>query len=293
MPKLIPKSIGIFTNIYGLSRSFFALSLLITLLFTKSYVYFPPEFFQIGQLSKTIVPNLFYLFEPENLNIALITSCLILVAVISGFLPQLTGILHAWVAYSFFTGALIIEGGDQIGQIIAILLIPVTLFDKRINHWHKKDFFGYKRPEWISFFCYSCLVIIQIQMAIVYFFAVAEKINSPEWADGSAFYYWFNHNPFGVVEPIANSLNPIISNPYITPLITWGVLVLEALLFGALFMKREHKLLMFRLGIGFHFMIIVVHGLWSFFFAMAGGLIIYLLPWDQSMDLKFWRKWAN
>lgn len=279
----------IFTNIYALARSFIALSLLVALLFTSPYVYFPSEFFAIGQPSNTIIPNFFYLWREENLLIPIILACIILLLVIIGYIPQLTGILHAWVAYSFFTGALMVEGGDQIGQIIAFLLIPVTILDKRINHWHKNDFFTYNRPEWLTFFCYSCLVVVQIQMAIVYFFAVSAKLNVPEWVDGSAFYYWFNHNPFGAAAPLRAVLSPVVNNPFLTPLITWGVLVLEATLFAALFMTKDKKRIMFILGVSFHFMIIIIHGLWSFFFAMLGGLIIYLLPWDKQLNLRLWR----
>ncbi len=279
----------IFTNVYGLGRSLVALSLLITLLLTKPHVYFPPDFFRIGAPSQTLIPNFFYLMGEQQLTLSIAIACLVLLAVISGYLPQITGLLHAWIAFSFFTGALIIEGGDQIGQIITILLIPVTLAEKRINHWHKSNFFQYERPEWINFFCFSCLFVIQLQMAIVYFFAAAEKIQVPEWADGSAFYYWFNHNPFGASEPIRWLLSPIVENLYLTPLITWGVIVLEAMLFGALFMRQKHRLLMFVLGVSFHFMIIVIHGLWSFFFAMVGGLVIYLLPWDRQLNLRFWK----
>ena len=95
--------LNIFTNVYAVGRSLIALSLLLTLTFTKSFVYFPPEFFKIEQPSETIVPNLFYLFGQENLLLSIILACLILVLVISGYFPQITGILHAWVAYSFFT----------------------------------------------------------------------------------------------------------------------------------------------------------------------------------------------
>lgn len=278
-----------FTNVYALARSFIALSLLITLLFTASYVYFPIEFFSSGQASNTAIPNYFYWIGEEHLSVSIGVACAILLSVIIGYLPQITGILHAWIAYSFFTGALMVEGGDQIGQIIAFLLIPVSLFDKRINHWHKNDFFKYNRPDWLTFFCYSCLVVVQIQMAIVYFFAVAGKLNVPEWVDGSAFYYWFNHDPFGAAAPIRAVFSPVVNNPFLTPLITWGVLALEATLFAALFMNKDKKRVMFILGVAFHFMIIVIHGLWSFFFAMLGGLIIYLLPWDKRLKLRFWK----
>lgn len=284
---------NIYTNKYGLARSFIAFSLLIALVFTKPYVYFPADYFRVGPSIGTIVPNFFYIFGEENIVLSIGSACIILILVISGYLPQLTGILHAWIAYSFFTGALMVEGGDQIGQIVCILLIPVTLFDKRLNHWKKKEIFHYKRPEWLEYFCYTCMVVIQIQMAIVYFFAVAEKIHVPEWTDGSAFYYWFNHNPFGASEPLRSILSALVNNPYITPVITWGVMLLEACLFGALFMNRKHKQLMFKLAVGFHFMIIVIHGLWSFFFAMLGGLVIYLLPWDKPVSFNLSKRWKG
>ena len=281
------------SNTYGFARSLIAFSLLITLVFTSSEVHFPSILLSINEQNSSIIPNFFHLWGPANIDNAIYVACSILILVISGYIPQITGFLHAWIAYSFFTGALMIEGGDQIGQIIAILLIPVTLLDPRINHWHKTKVFKFERPEWVDFLSYSSLVVIQIQMAVVYFFAVSEKIHVAEWIDGSAFYYWFNHRPFGAFDFLKSMFNPIVANQYFSPLITWGVLILEALLFGALFMEKKYKPLMFKLGISFHLMIIIIHGLWSFFFAMAGGLVIYLLPWDRSINLIVWKKWAK
>lgn len=283
----------IHTNVYGLGRSCIALSLILSLTLTKSFVYFPTSSFEFLATSNNFVPNFFLMFGQENLSIAITVACFILLSVISGYLPQLTGILHAWLSYSFFTGALMIEGGDQLAQIICILLIPVTLLDRRINHWHTHDFFKYNRPQWVDFFGFSCLAVIQIQMAIVYFFAVADKVAVSQWIDGSAVYYWFNHVPFGADEPLNWLLGPIVGNPYITPFLTWGVLVTEALLFGALFMNQKHKLIIFKLGVTFHFFIIIVHGLWSFFFVMLGVLIIYLIPRGKELKIQYKLPWIK
>jgi len=51
-------------------------------------------------------------------------------------------------------------------------------------------------------------------------------------------------------------------------------------------MNKENKLKMFIPSVGFHFMIVIIHGLFSFFFAMLAGLILYLLPLNNYLALK-------
>jgi antimicrobial peptide system SdpB family protein len=281
------KEAVIFTSNYGMARSFIALSNIFTFALTDPHSYFSELTFKVGQSSDMIIPNYFLLFGHENLYLSTGLAIGILCWVITGYLPQITGILHAWIIYSFFTVSLIIEGGDQISQIITILLVPITLFDKRISHWHKKDSLKYTRPKWIEYLCYSTIVIIQLQMAILYLFAASDKLKVTEWTDGTAFYYWFNHRPFGASEPVHWIFDPLINNHYILPLITWGVITLEILLFAAFFMNQRNKLVLFCLAVIFHFMIVVVHGLASFFLAMVGGLIIYLLPSEGLKGFSF------
>lgn len=273
----------VFQNTYGLARSFLALSTLITLTCTDPQVYFNKAFFRIGPPENTVLPNWFYLWGPENVNLSAGIAAAILLWVISGYLPQLTGVLHAWITYSFFTASVIVEGGDQIAQIITLLLVPVCVFDKRLNHWHLREYFHYRRPDAVAYFCYSVVVLIQLQMAVLYLFAGADKIRVDEWADGSAIYYWFNNSPFGATPLLHLLFDPIVTNPLFTPLITWSVIVLELLLFAAFFMPPQTKKILLPAAIAFHFMIVLLHGLVSFFFAMAGGLILYLLPADKPI----------
>ncbi|MGJ1439530.1 hypothetical protein [Sphingobacterium multivorum] len=280
---------NIFTNVYGLGRSLLAMSLFLDLSFTHSFVYFPEFVFNSGADNSLVIPNFFLIFGSQNLNITVGIAIFTMIWVISGYTPQITGILHAWMAYSFFTGSIMIEGGNQIAQIITILLIPVTLFDKRINHWAKTEFFSYNRPPAIEYFCKSCLMIIGVQMSIVYFFAVAVKVNTSVWQNGSAIYYWFNDSIFGLPEAFRSFLYPLTSSRIFSPLMTWSVLILEAILFAALFMSQERKKILLPIGLIFHFMIILCHGLWSFFFAMAGGLVIYLYPSYEYISFRYLR----
>lgn len=283
--------INVFTNKYGIVRSLIAIGSLFTLLFTDPHHYFTHDFFQNGP--PVDFPNIFYAMGESNLYIAVAFSVLILLWVISGYLPQITGILHAWVQFSFFNGALLVEGGDQVAQNITILLIPITLFDRRINHWHRTDYFQYRKPEWLEYFCYSCVVIIQVQMCTLYFFAAVEKFKVAEWVGGSAYYYWFNHNPFGASAWLKSLLGFIINSPYLSPIITWSVLILESILFAALFMDHKRKRTLFFAAVAFHCMIMIVHGLNSFFFNMAAGLVLYLLRPDKHVDFSEMKTWIQ
>lgn len=275
---------NIFTNTYGLARTIIALGNLATFAFTNFNLYFPKESFQTKPFG--FFPNFFYIFGQDNFLYSQIISVLILLWVISGYLPQISGLLHAWLVFSFSTFSILIEGGDQISQIILILLIPVTLFDKRINHWFIKDYFQYKRPSFFIEFSYSCLVMIQLQICVLYFFSFVEKFKGPEWRDGSAFYYWYNNHPFGANDFLHSILNTLINYKISYVFITWGVLLLEVLLFTTFFISQKRKQIFFWFGFAFHFAIWIIHGLGSFYLAMVGGLIIYLLPLDKTIDFK-------
>lgn len=275
---------NVFNNTYGLARTVIAAGNLATFSLTDFSLYFDKDIFLVKP-SGTL-PNFFYIFGESGLLYSQIISIIILLWVMSGYLPQITGMLHAWVVYSFSTFSLLVEGGDQISQIILILLIPVTLFDKRINHWDDHDFFSYRRSDFFGQFSYSCILMIQLQICILYFFSFVEKFKVAEWRNGSVFYYWYNHHPFGANEFIHAILNPFIDYKIVYIAITWSVLLLEVLLAGAILSSAKFKKNLFYFAFAFHFMIWIIHGLASFYIAMVGGLIIYLLPADQSIDFR-------
>ncbi len=269
-------------DVYGLSRSLLATGTLITLLFSSNDTYFPQLFFYKMKRGVQMIPNFFYLFEHQNLLHAKIIATIIMLLVLIGYLPKLTCWLHWWVTYSFFTGSLLVDGGDQISVILTLFLIPICLISNKSNHWLKK--INENINPYANLFLWSLLFVIQMQMSCLYLNAAVAKFNSVHWSEGGAVYYWFNHNIFGASNWLKVVLGFIFDNKYTCFAISWSVMIVEMLLFAAWFMNTKNKYLCFILGIIFHIVIIFVHGLASFFFAMAGGLVLYLLPFSQPLN---------
>ncbi|UII26201.1 hypothetical protein LVD15_23325 [Fulvivirga maritima] len=260
-----------------------ALSLLITFLFSDNGRSFPNELFSPSH--DTLSWNFFAIMGHNNLTLSVVIACVILLWVISGYLPQLSCLLHAWIAISYFNVALVIEGGDQIAQILSIFIIPIAITDPRLNHWYAPDQTFFKRPGFfLRYFAYSSALIIQLQMSLLYFFAFVDKFGVDEWRNGTAFYYWFNHTPFGADDWLRSLFGWVVADPFLGRVLDWGVLALEAALFAAIFMEQKKKRRMLYAAIIFHFAIILVHGLGSFFFAMTAGLILYLHPVDHEFS---------
>lgn len=275
-----------FTNVYGLGRSLLAMGTMLTFIFNDSFMLFPDHLFNktnFGHFLQDI--NLFFLLGYENIWISKLISIAILLVVISGFYPRITGVLHWWVSFSFFTSGIILDGGDQITSVLTLLLIPITLLDGRKNHWQVNSI----NNRYKNFTAYIVFIIVELQVAILYLQASIEKpYKVQEWVDGTAVYYWLNHNVFGAPDAFLLWFNPILDNPIFLSFLTWGAIIFELSLFGAFFMTRNRRVKFLKFAIAFHFSIIIFHGLPSFFFAMAGALILYLVPKDYA--LKFSKK---
>lgn len=262
------------TNVYGLVRSALAFSLLVTILFNHNDYMFPATFnYKVVNIYDNV--NIFKLFGPQHLTLVLSICVIVLLWVISGFLPQVSAILHYIVAMSFFHSTVYMDGGDQISANLCLLLVPFCLTDKRMNHWQIIE-----KPHSIysNIICYFFLGLICIQMSILYFHAAISKINVPDWLNGTACYYWFTHNTFGVSESFAPLFFHFLSNSFVVAAFTWGTILLETLLFAAIFMKQSHKNKLLVAGVIFHIGIWFIHGLFSFSIVMCAGLFIYLYP---------------
>ena len=278
--------VNYFTNLYGLARSILAIGTMLTLLFNDtSYLY--AEYMFSTESSRVFMDqvNLFYLFDYESLYIAKLISVAVLLLVISGYLPRYTGILHWWVSMSFYNSGTIVDGGDQIASVITFFLIPITLMDGRVNHWQTVQ----QTSIYKNFMAFFMFLLIEIQVAVIYFQAGVEKpYKVEEWLDGTAIYYWFNHNVFGGPEWMMGMVNWFLDFPVFISLLNWGVIIFEITLFGVLFMRRERRVRFLKYALLFHFSILVMHGLVSFFFAISAALILYLIP--KNYDLKQLRK---
>lgn len=258
---------------YGLARSVLAFSQLLTLIFNDPKWIFQPLGVPASALGLAW-PASWSLFALLGIDAGRWTSVIILLVVVVGWRPRITGVLHWWVAFSFTASAVIVHGGDQVCTVLTLLLIPVTLVDRRKWHWQLS-------PEptgetFAAFFARCALVAIQFQVAVIYLAAAAGKFAVSEWINGTAVFYWFRHPIFGLSGWRQDLIDPLLTTSFGVVMVTWGVIAIELMLSAAALGSRRFKRVMFLLGVLFHVGIIVVHGLASFGVAMIGALILYL-----------------
>jgi len=266
-----------FTPVYGLARAALAMGTLITILFNDINMLFDKDIFvKLSEIDSHLIKlNLFNVFGYDNLVFSKFLAVSILLIVIIGYFPRYTGILHWWVAFSYNSFSILIDGGDQLTSVLTFLLIPITILDNRKNHWNLSTS---KKTVNTLFIANSFFFIISIQMATVYLQAAVEKLYKlNEWVSGTALYYYMNDPLFGSPSWLLNVISPLLNSKLIF-FLSWSVILLELLLFSALFMNKKNKVVLFYFAVLFHTMIIINFGLFSFFFAMLGVLIIYLLP---------------
>ncbi|MDQ1802940.1 sporulation-delaying protein SdpB family protein [Chryseobacterium sp. PTM-20240506] len=268
---------SIFSERLAFARSIFALGALLTLLFNNV-----PELADFELLSNKqemiFVRNIplanFSIFYLLGLELGKYISILILLSVFTGYIPQVTGLLQAWVHYSICNSFLVVEGGDQIASNLTILLVLICLFDNRLNQWRPERKSEGRKPINVFFNIYYFLIILQV--AIIYLHSAVGKLYNEEWRNGTCAYYWFTHNVFGAPVWIQRIYN-IFTLSKFTPLFTWSVIILELLLFACILAtNRKLRYSFLIVGLIFHLSIIFTHGLVSFFCSMAAALILYL-----------------
>jgi antimicrobial peptide system SdpB family protein len=281
------------TNVYGVARSLLAFGTLITLLANHSSILFNTVGSGSINHDWQSTVGLFNILK-DQLELARFLAMGVLLLVISGWRPRITGILHAYVSYSFFISCPIIDGGDHITSLLSFLLLPICLTDSRKWHWSSpKNISTLSATSQIAvLFAWGTFLLIRLQACFVYFQAGEAKMQVNDWTNGTAVYYWATNHYHGVADWIKPLTISLLSNTYIVMGLTWGVIVFELLLASAIVMpptSRKRKLLLVA-GMIFHLGIVSVHGLVSFFFAMSALLVLYLRPANVQINLSAFTK---
>lgn len=270
------------SNVYGLARSLIALSTLLTLLFNPIYDLFAPmsgiDQYPTGNgilsLFNIVPANYFYLSVVKWFFIVL------LLLIIIGWRPRYTGIIHWYISYSFYTAASTLDGGDQVAVAITFLLIPITLVDNRKWHWKSSDF----KSNFSRVVAIVPYYMIRLQVSLIYLHSFLAKVLREDWVNGTAVYYYLQDPLFGLNNFFLFMVNPIIKS-WLVVIPTWGTLIVQLVLFGALFAPKKHWKYYFIIGIFMHEIFALMLGLFSFSIAMAGALILYLIPIDKKLKL--------
>lgn len=279
------------TNVYGLSRTFLALATLLTLLVNDS-----GTFFRITSDTNTY-PNcvnaygLFCLADFNDTQLAILQwiAVIILVVVASGWRPRITGILHTYIAFSFNQAATTLDGGDQVIAVFTLILLPLTLTDKRKWHWETPtdDYSPVSKIIGISSY-----YAFRFQVAILYFHSVTAKLMEQEWRDGTAVWYYLQSPMLGFHEWLFELFRPLLSTSFIV-VPTWGTLLVQILLVMSLFMSKKYWKYVLIAAIVMHEIFAIFLGLISFSLAMIGVLIMYLRPIEETFQFKGVKKFIS
>ncbi|AMM20105.1 hypothetical protein AX769_07920 [Frondihabitans sp. PAMC 28766] len=194
----------------------------------------------------------------------------------SGWRPRFTALPLWWILFSDQASFTLVDGGDQIAAVLALLLIPISLTDSRKWHWMRSSQqFGRPRKLAVTVARVSRGVIC-VQVAFIYLDACLSKLSVPEWVDGTAGYYWLQDPMFGPAGVLRTISNTLMLNPLLVTAMTWGTLVIEFSLGVALLLSARHRAILFPIGLLFHLGIALTMGLWSFVFVMWAALALYL-----------------
>jgi antimicrobial peptide system SdpB family protein len=284
------------TNVYGVARSLLAGTTALTLLLNQGRTLFRPGAgVPDGPLCEGARGlGLFCVAGANHLELARWLAIGVLVVVASGWRPRLTGVLHWWVSFSFQANALVLDGGDSVTAVLALLLIPVTLTDPRRWHWQAAETMGPGRSSEASrLIAQVALLAVRLQVAGIYFHAAVAKFAVKEWADGTMLYYVLDSPMFGAAGWRRTLLWPVLTNGTLVALLTWSVLLAEYLLSTGLIVSKRYRGMLLGLGLSLHAGILLFQGLASFSLAMFAALILYLRPVEQEFHLGRHVRWRR
>lgn len=275
------------TNVYGVARTILALGMLLTLLANDTSTLFRPAAGQpdVPMLQPPFAFLSIFYWVPVEVGRWLCIAGLL--AVVSGWRPRITGVVHWLVVFSFFKSVTLQDGGDQVAMALTTLLLPYTLTDPRRWHWDAPSDRIVGRAGLVRrVIALSTWLALRIQVCGIYFHAAVAKVTVAEWVDGTALYYWLNDPMLGMAPWLRPVVVPVLNSPLGVVLMTWVPLMLEMILFAALFMSRRQWSLWLAAGILFHAGIALTLGLVSFWCSMTAALILYLRHYDDPFTLQ-------
>jgi antimicrobial peptide system SdpB family protein len=227
--------------------------------------------------------GLFCLGGNDHLQIKQWVAIVVLAGVVSGWRPRITCLPHAYVAFSLLHSIPSPQGGDRISSIVALMLVPVCLLDRR--HWHWSSYnpprVATVRDQFCVISAFLSMALIKIQVSWLYFQSGIAKLGQPYWVDGTAMYYWSRHGRFGVPTWSRDTVYWLTSQPIFEAGMTWGPIAIEVAVGISLLLHNRLRQIILCAAISLHFFIGLLMGLWSFSIVMWGCLIFLLIPFGQ------------
>ena len=220
--------------------------------------------------------SIFCLDPSDDKLVARLSAGLALALVLSGFVPAVSGILHAWVSFSLSTSIGLPDGGDSAAAVATILIAFMTLSDRRWNAWRKG-------PSGTSLtvldgIAWGAWWMLRLQMAFIYIESGLSKFGTEQWVNGSALYYVVRDPSFGSSGIAGDMARAIAGVPLGTASLTWGTIALEVAVGVLLLGRPRSRRITLVLVVALHVGIIIFIGLWSFAVTMMGAVLVAAAP---------------
>jgi len=274
---------------YALARTILAASTLTTLLLNDASILFRPGAGREQVPYCEGVSGYALFCQGGDLDLLRWVAILGLALVLSGWRPRFTGVLHYWIAASLNMSATVVDGGEQVSAALTMLLIPVTLTDPRRNHWDRCPSYEEHPRPYLRLVAMMSLALVSIQVGGIYAHASIAKFEVPQWANGTALYYWLSYGPFSAPQWLSPVVLPLVQwGPTLT-LLTWSVLVLEFLLGAAPLMLPRIRVALFVAGVAMHLGILFFQGIASFAVTMLAALTLAVWPYRDRSPLSLLR----
>ncbi len=289
-------AISPFTPVLGLVRSLLAAAALLTLVLTPTdQLFFRSSTFPSGANcgNSTSWMSLFCIGAANgHLEVTKWVAVFVLGVVVTGLLPAITAVPHWWVTWSLMASSTDVDGGDHLAANLALILVPLVLLDRRRWHWMRDGQYS-GRSSWVVVIGYACLGLWCLQMMGVYFQASVAKFAVLEWSDGTALWYWMQNPVFAPAGAVGEVVRLALQWLPVTIAATYGTLVLQLGLVGAVFMPERARRLLLALAVVFHLAIALLMGLWSFSITMIAADLLLLRRPHESRSLTSVTHWRS
>ncbi len=263
----------------GVARAFLALGAGLTYLLTPSDTLFTPV---DGALSARCAASVGWMAWPcwlpeDHVAGAQVVAGLLCLVIATGLFPAVAAVPTAFLLLALPLTSAAPDGGDQLAGILGVLLLPVSLTDWRRHSWTVEQPDAVFRQR--VFTADVGIAFIKVQVSVVYLVACLGKLGSPEWANGTALYYWVRNNVFGAPWIFRPAAEWVTSQPPLVAALSWGTLVLEFSLAIAVFLPVRFRLrVLLPVALLFHVGIWLVLGVSSFAFVMFAALLLLVIP---------------
>jgi antimicrobial peptide system SdpB family protein len=204
-----------------------------------------------------------------------VISIAVLLVVITGYQPRWSCIAHYYVAFSIAVDMTANNGGDNVAEILTMLLIPVCFDDRRHWAWMKPT--RPLQPAWRGS-AFAAHVMLRCQITIIYLTAAISKLAFPAWRQGTALGILAHDPETGILRAVRPSAQQLLSHVWAMDLLTWSVLAVETLIALSMAFRRRTRRYGLVLAIVLHGAIILLMGLFSF------GLIMIALVLAACAD---------